>query len=324
LPAKFYIAFSGGLTVSGTAKFDVIIIGAGPAGLTAAIYSAWLGHRTVVLEGGIAGGRAWMAPKIENFPGFPDGIKGSELVEKMSAQAARFKAEFRSGEEVVGLDVADAVKRAVTHKLTYEAPVLIVATGTQRRRLRVPGEEEFLGRGVSYCAVCDGPFFRNRAVAVVGNSEEAAADALALSDLAGKVTLVSQEKELGFEGALLGRLKGKLNVEIVLGKVTQIIGEGAVKALKLLDFGNHQEAEHAVNGVFVALGGAPLTAIMQKAGIATDAGGCLQVNRNQQTNIEGVFAAGDCTCGGMQIVTAAGEGAMAAMRASVYIRRTRA
>ncbi len=302
-------------------KFDAMIIGAGPAGLTAAIYTAWLGLKTAVLESGIAGGRAFLAPKIENFPGFPQGIRGSELVENMRLQAERFKAEFHGDEEGVGLEMQGSMKRVISRKQTYEAPVLIIATGTQRRKLRVAGEMEFLGRGLSYCAVCDGPFFRKRAVVVVGNSEEAAIDALSLADLASKVTVISQEEKLEIEGALLDRLRGKANVEFVVGKVSQIVGEQVVKEVKIFDFDTRQEAKREVQGVFVALGGVPLTAIVQKAGIATDRNGCLKVDRNQQTNVGGVFAAGDCTCGGMQVVTAAGEGAMAAMKASAYIRR---
>ncbi len=304
-----------------TQACDVLIIGAGPAGLTAAIYSAWLGLKTVVLESGITGGRAWLAPKIENFPGFPEGIKGSELVEQMRQQAQRFKAEFHNDEEVVGLEFKDSMKRVASRKQTYETPVLIIATGTQRRKLRVPGETEFLGRGVSYCAVCDGPFFRNKPVAIVGSGEEAAIDALSLADLASKVTVVSQEKDLDVEGALQDRLTAKSNVEIVKGRVTQIIGEQVVKAVKILESQTQGEVEREVKGVFVALGGVPLTAIVQNAGITTDRNGCLTVDRNQRTNVEGVFAAGDCTCGGMQVVTAAGEGAMAAMRASAYVRK---
>jgi thioredoxin reductase (NADPH) len=303
-----------------TQKSDVLIVGAGPAGLTAAIYSAWLGLKTVVLESGIAGGRAWMAPNIENFPGFEHGVKGSDLIQKMTEQATRFNAEFKTEEEVVGLDVKGEVKKVTSRKQTYEAKVLILAMGTQRRKLRVPGESDFLGRGVSYCAICDGPFFRKRMVVVVGNSEEATIDALSLADIASKVTVVSQSTDLDIEGTLLARLKNKPNVETVLGQVMQIFGDKVVKSIKLQRLNNGEE-EIPVDGVFVSLGGVPLTAIVQSAGIATDRNGCLNVDRQQKTNIEGVFAAGDCTCGGMQVVTAAGEGAMAAMRGSAYVRR---
>lgn len=304
-----------------TQKFDTLIIGAGPAGLTAAIYSAWLGLKTVVLESGIVGGRAWLAPKIENFPGFPDGVKGSELSDKMTQQATRFHAEFKIDEEVVGLDLKDEMKKVVSRKQTYEAPTVIIATGTQRRKLRVPGETDFLGRGVSYCAVCDGPFFRNKIVVIVGNGEEAAIDALSLADIASKITLVTHEREVDIEGTLLARIQNRPNIEIVKGQVTEIMGEQVVKSVKILEYDARQAIEKAVNGVFVSLGGVPMTEIVKSAGIATDRTGCLTVDRQQRTNVKGVFAAGDCTCGGMQVVTAAGEGAMASMKASAFVRK---
>jgi thioredoxin reductase (NADPH) len=224
----------------------------------------------------------------------------------------------------VGLDLKAGKKQITTRNQTYQVHALIIATGTQRRKLRVPGETEFLGRGVSYCATCDGPFFRKQPVAIVGNGEEAAIDALALADLAGSVTIVSQEPEFVIEGTLMERLNGKANVAIVKGKLLEIVGDKVVKAIKIQEYATQWESRREVKGVFVALGGVPLTAIVQKAGIVTDRNGCLVVDRVQKTNVEGVFAAGDCTCGGMQVITAAGEGAMAAMKASAYIRRVKA
>ena len=305
-------------------KIDVLIIGGGPAGLTAAIYTSWLGLKTVVLESGIIGGRAWLAPQIENFPGFEFGIKGSELVEKIRLQTLRFGAEIRDNEEVIGLDLKGEVKRVVSRKQTYEAHAVIIATGTQRRKLLVPGETDFIGRGVSYCVTCDGPFFKHATVAIIGNGEEAAIDALFLSDIANNVLIVTNEQELDISGTLIDRLRNKLNVEIIKGKITRIVGEHEVKTIKILDFDTQLEAEREVKGVFVSLGGVPLTAIVKNAGVATDRNGCLIVDRQLKTSIEGVFAAGDCTCGGMQVVTAAGEGAMAAMRASAYVRKVNA
>jgi len=305
-------------------SFDVIIIGGGPAGLTAAMYSSWLGLRTVVLEAGVAaGGKAWQAARIENFPGFEEGIDGSELAAKMSRQAKRHGASINTSEEVVGLDIESDIKRVTTRKRTYEASAVIVCTGTQRKKLQVPGETDFLGRGVSYCAVCDGTFFKDSAVAVVGAGREAVADTLFLADIANSVTLVTHEKGLDIEGEMK-KLQGKRNVEIIEGQLVSIVGEKVVKSIKILEADSQQEIEKEVKGVFVALGGVPTTEIVKKAGISTDRNGCLIVDRLQRTNVEGVFAAGDCTCGGMQVVTAAGEGAMAAMKASAHVRRIRA
>jgi len=305
-------------------KINVLIIGSGPAGLTAAIYTSWLGLKTVVLESGIIGGRTWLAPQIENFPGFELGIKGRELVEKMRLQALRFHAEIRENEEVVGLHLKGEIKRVVSRKQTYETHAVIIATGTQRRKLFVPGESDLIGRGVSYCVTCDGPFFKHAKVAVVGNGEEAAVDALFLSDTANNVMLVTNEPELDISGTLIKRLRNKTNIETVKGKITKIAGDQTVKAIQILDFGAQREVEREVNGVFVSLGGVPLTEIVKNAGVATDRTGCLTVDRQQRTSIEGVYAAGDCTCGGMQVVTAAGEGAMAAMRASAHVRKVNA
>ena len=305
-------------------KIDVLIIGGGPAGLTAAIYTSWLGLKTVVLEAGVVGGRAWLAPKIENFPGFEFGVKGSELAEKMRLQALRFQAEIAEGEEVVALELKGEFKRVISRKQSYEASAVIIATGTQRRKLLVAGETDFVGRGVSFCVTCDGPFFRKATVAVVGNGEEAAIDALFMSDLASQVLLVSEQQQLNFEGALMDRLRSRANIEVIMGQVVRIVGEQVVKSVRILEFNSKREVERAVKGVFVSLGGVPMTSIVKNAGVATDPSGCLTVDRQQKTNVEGVFAAGDCTCGGMQVVTAAGEGAMAAMRASAYVRKAKA
>ncbi len=300
-----------------TQPFDILIVGAGPAGLTAAIYTAWLGLKTLVIESGIPGGKAWTAPMIENFPGFDEGIKGSDLAEKMQRQAERLGAEVVTSEEVAGLELAGTVKHVFTRKQTYDSYVVILATGTQKRKLHVPGETEFLGRGVSYCAVCDGPFFRRANVAVVGNSNEAAVEALSLAEFTEQVLLV-HDGDLTIEGTLLGRLKYKPKIETIQGKVTAITGDKTVNAIKIQT--STAPVEREVKGVFIALGSVPLTSIVRNAGVGMDANGCLMVDRQQRTNIEGVFAAGDCTCGGMQVVTAAGEGAVAAMRASKYVR----
>jgi thioredoxin reductase (NADPH) len=304
-----------------TPQYDVIVVGAGPAGLTAAIYASWLGLETLVLDSAIAGGKAWLAPQIENFPGFEEGIKGNELTEKMERQATRLGAKIQTSEEVVDLDLSGEVKRAVSRNNSYLASALIIATGTQKKKLHVPGEAEFFGKGISYCATCDGAFFRKAKVAIIGNGEEAAIDALHLAGIAEKVALVTQGKQFKVEGSLKEKLLSKPNVELIIGEVTAILGKQTVTAVRIRRFDASDESDVDVKGVFISLGGVPMTQIVRRAGIETDRGGCLNVDRTQRTNIEGVFAAGDCTCGGMQIVTAAGEGAMAAMKASAYVRR---
>ena len=304
-------------------EFDVVIIGAGPAGLTAAIYSSWLGLDTVVLEAGVAGGKAFEAHRVENFPGFEEGIKGRELTEKMRKQAVRFGAKIMETEEAVDLDLKGEIKVVTTRKRTYLGRAVIIASGTQKRKLRVPGEAEFLGRGVSYCAVCDGPFFRNARTVVIGNSHEAATDALFLADIAKSVILVTHEKVLQVEGSLGEQLQGRSNVEIINGKVVAVLGEEIVKSIRIIEKDSQREVEKDVNGVFISLGGVPTTEVVKRVGLNADKNGCIIVDRMQRTNFDGVYAAGDCTCGGMQVVTAAGEGAMAAMRASAYVRRKR-
>jgi thioredoxin reductase (NADPH) len=242
----------------------------------------------------------------------------------MRLQSLRFHAHIRDTEEVIGLDLKGECKCVVTRKQSYEASALIIATGTQRRKLLVAGETDFVGRGVSYCVTCDGPFFRNATVAVVGNGEEAAIDGLFMADLARQVLLISEQQELKFGGALMDGIRNKPNIEIIRGQVVRIVGEQVVKAVNILEFDSRREVQRDVKGVFVSLGGVPMTVIVKNAGVATDRNGCLIVDRQQETNIEGVFAAGDCTCGGMQVITAAGEGAMAAMRASAYVRKANA
>jgi thioredoxin reductase (NADPH) len=300
--------------------FDVIIIGGGPAGLAAAIYAARMGMKMLILESGMFGGRATLAPWVENFPGFPEGISGAELMDRMLAQAKKFGANMRFPEEVLDLASDGRVKIVKTRLGEYRAYSIIIVTGTQSRRLLVPGETEFLGQGVSYCAVCDGPLFKGKITAVVGSSEEALEDVLYLSNLSKKVILVTEKKHVDASNTLLQTCSGKSNVEIIKAKVKSILGDRFVTSILVLDSETNIESEIPVNGVFISLGGIPMTNLAKKIGIIVDERGCIQVDRRQVTNVEGVFAAGDCTCGGMQIVTASGEGARATLQAYQYVR----
>jgi len=304
--------------------YDIIIVGAGPAGLTAGIYAARIGLKTLILEGNLPGGRAIDAPMVENFPGFPDGIAGAELMQKMADQAKKFGAELKFPEEVININLSGETKVVNTKKETYQARVLILSTGAQRKKLLVPGETEFLGQGVSYCPICDGAFFKDLAVAVVGSGDEAANDALFMTKIARKVTMISGKEEMEVSEALREKLEEKMNFEVMLNSMVEAIeGETSVKAIRIVDTKTSKQQSIPTDGVFISLGRVPMTQIVQKAGIEVDQMGCIKVDRQQRTNVEGVFAAGDCTCGGMQIVTAAGEGAAAAIKASTYVKRTK-
>jgi thioredoxin reductase (NADPH) len=302
--------------------YDLIIIGGGPAGLSAGIYASRSGLKTLILEEVELGGRAAQTSLYENFPGFPDGIMGKELVERMERQALKSGAIIKHFEKAKDLDVRGKLKTVLTSNATYQSCALIIATGTQRRKLQVSGENELIGRGVSYCQVCDAPFFKGLRVAVVGFTREAILDSMALAGIAKEVLLITQAERFEVSEELKRRLLEKGNVKIVNGKVVAIKGENIVKAVRIVVTETKEEIQEEVNGVFVSLGKAPATELVSNAGIEVDDKGCIVVNRWQRTNVEGVFAAGDCTCGGMQVVTAIGEGAMAAMKVSLNKKNT--
>jgi len=301
--------------------FDIITVGGGPARLTAAIYSARLGLKALLLEGKLLGGRAADAPAVWNFPGFPEGISGVELVDRMVGQAEKFGAGMRLEEEVLDFDLDGAVKAAMTRSGEYRCFGVIVATGTQRKKLLVPGETELLGRGVSYCAVCDGPLFRGRTTAVVGSGNEAFEDALYLSSLSENVFLIIHDGRIEAEKDLVDECQEKRNIEIVKAKVKTVLGEKIVESIAVIDLESNRLKEIPIDGVFISVGGIPMTNLVRKAGVEVDERGCIKVDRRQSTNVEGVYAAGDCTCSGMQIITAAGEGAMAAIQAYRHVKR---
>jgi len=300
--------------------YDMIIAGSGPAGLSAGINAARSGLKTLILETEEFGGMAAGASLYENYPGFAEGITALELVKRMKTQASKFDAEIRYLEEVIDLDLKQDLKKVTTGKAFYRSLSLVIATGTQRRKLSVPGEAKFVGRGVSYCRVCDGPFFKGLKVAVVGFAKDAIMDALLLSEIAREVFLVTQGERINVPKELMKKLSGKANVRTIGGRVVAILGAHVVDAVKI-KLESNEELDERVDGVFVSLGKAPATGIVERAGVEVDERGCVKVDRWQRTNIRGVLAAGDCTCGGMQVVTAVGEGAMASMKAIGYVKQ---
>jgi len=298
-------------------SYDVVILGGGPAGLTAGLYTARHGLKTLILEGKQLGGKAWGPHRIENFPGFPDGVTGTELMERFVTQTSRFGAEFKE-ETVVGLSVSGDQKLVQTRGGFYEARAVIIATGIQKKQLSVPGEMEFKGRGVSYCAICDGPFFADKDVAVVGSGREAVEDALKLADVARRVYAIPGSK--GYSDGIeeLHELTGHPKIELVEGTDLESIGGDAM--VTHVNLSRESPARLDVDGVFIILEHVATTDLMVEAGIETDEGGCIIVDRHQKTNLDGVFAAGDCVCGGMQVVIAAGEGGKAGLSTLRYVR----
>lgn len=298
-------------------SYDVVILGGGPAGLTAGLYTARHGLKTLILEGKQLGGKSLGHHRIENFPGFPDGVTGTELMERFVTQTSRFGAEFKE-ETVVGLSVSGDHKLVQTRGGFYEARAVIIATGIQKKQLSVPGEMEFKGRGVSYCAICDGPFFADKDMAVVGSGREAVEDALKLADVARIVYAIPGSK--GYNDGIeeLHELTGHPKIELVEDADLESIGGDAM--VTHVNLSRESRARLDVDGVFIILEHVATTDLMVEAGIETDEGGCIIVDRHQKTNLEGVFAAGDCVCGGMQVVIAAGEGGKAGLSTLRYVR----
>lgn len=297
--------------------YDVIIIGGGPAGLAAAIYTARHKLKTMVLEGNNLGGKALDANRIENYPGFPEGIKGKTLMKRFIKQMKSFNPTVNY-ETVIGLNDWGNLKIVQTRSGFHQCKAVIISTGVSRKQLSIPGENEFKGRGVSYCAVCDGPFFEGKVVAVVGSGSDALHDVEILAETASKVYAIPGKKNYSEDFPELRRIREHPRVEIITGAdVREIGGKEFVEFIQL--DGSKTEKLH-VDGVFIVLEHVSSALIFSEAGIKTDESGCITVDLDQQTNIEGVFAAGDCSCRGMQIVTATGMGAKAALSAMRYIK----
>ena len=298
-------------------SYDVIILGGGPAGLSAAIYTARLRLKTLIIEGKRLGGRSWGPHKIENYPGFPKGITGTELIERFVTQAKKFGAEIKK-ETIVALLPLGGSQMVQTRRGVYDAKTVVIATGIQKKQLSVSGEVDFSGRGVSYCAICDAPFFKDKTVAVVGSGEEAVEDVLILTDFADKVYAIPGSKgyNRGIDG--IQGLQDHEKVEIIDGvDLESISGSSTVEYVTLKGDG---VSRLTVDGVFLIMESIPTSNILSSAGIQTDGGSCILVDKNQATNIGGVFAAGDCVCRGMQVITAAGEGGLAALSVLRYIK----
>jgi thioredoxin reductase (NADPH) len=303
-------------------NWDLIIIGAGAAGLAAGIYGARSGLKTLVLEEKMAGGTTAEAPLVENYPGFQN-ISGMELTQKMVAQCRGTGVIIREFENVLSLDLEGEKKIVKTNKTTYDAKAVIIASGSHHSEIGVPGEKEFLGRGVSYCGICDGPLFKGKRVLVVGGGNSALITALYIAGLASEVRVAHRRDAFRAEAVLVKALKEKVNVEILWNtEIKEIKGEKLVNKVITFNSRTGETKELPVDGVFVQVGETPNSQLAKEAGVEVDKDGYITIDIRQRTNMTGVYAAGDVTNHPVkQVGTAVGQGITAALEAYGYIRR---
>jgi thioredoxin reductase (NADPH) len=298
---------------------NVIIIGSGPAGLTAAIYTARANLKPLVFTGNEIGGQVSITNEVENYPGFPEGLTGPELVEKFQKQAERFGARIEYA-EVTEIDFEVQPFRVKTYDNEYQAKAIVIATGASPRKLGVPGESEFTGRGVSYCATCDGFFFRDREIAVVGGGDSALEEGVFLTKFANHVRIIHRRDELRAGYTLQERAKRNQKIEFVWDTVvTEINGNGAVESVQVQNVKTGEASTLKVDGVFIYIGHYPNSHLF-KDKLEMDEHGYLITDRNTRTSVPGVFAAGEIADPVFrQVVSSAGEGCKAAIQVERYL-----
>ncbi len=310
-----------------TAEYDVIIVGAGPAGLTAALYAGRSMLRTVVLEAGVPGGELLRTETIEDYPGF-EHIEGWDLAQRFENHARKFGAEFRTGGRVTGVRKGDDGLFDVDTEEgdRFRAPTVIVTAGGTPVLLNVPGEIEYAGKGVSYCAICDGAFFKGHTIAVVGGGDAAAEESDFLTRYADKVYLIHRRNELRASGILQQRLLANPKIEVIWDTVVTAVegdAKGLVHALRLRNLKTGAERSLAATGLFVFIGFRPNTSIVE-AHVDHDEMGYLRTDANMQTSLGGLFAAGDVRAQlTRQVTTAADDGTTAAIAAEKYLAARR-
>lgn len=300
-------------------KHQLIIVGGGPAGLTAGLYSARAGIKVVLIEKEVIGGQIANADRVDNYPGFPEGISGFELARLIHQQATNHGLETMSG-EVTGLTSRYGSNIVNTTEGDFTAQAVIIAGGSQFRKLEVPGEGEFLGKGVSYCATCDGPLFRDKAVAVVGGGDTAVTDALSLSKFASSVKVIHRRNQLRASKVLQRKAQTNPKIEFIWDSVvTEVKGKKKITDLVLKNTKNDTISLLAVDGVFVAIGLVPNTEYLRGV-LPLDEGGYIITTELMETTVPGIFAAGDIRHNSAkQAIVAAGDGAVAALSAERFI-----
>lgn len=299
---------------------NLIIVGSGPAGYTAAVYAARAQLEPLVFEGSQFGGALMTTTEVENYPGFSGGIQGPDLMEEMRKQAERFGAELRA-EDVEEVELTGDVKYVTANGVRYAAKSVVLAMGAAARYLGVPGEQELLGRGVSACATCDGFFFRDHDIAVIGGGDSAMEEATFLTKFARSVTIIHRRDEFRASKIMLERARANEKIHWALNKeVTEIQGDGKVQGIKLRDTVTGEESSLDVTGFFVAIGHDPRSALVKGQVDLDDDGYVATKGRTSYTNLDGVFAAGDLVDRTYrQAVTAAGSGCSAAIDAERWL-----
>ena len=308
-------------TVAKRSYYDLIVVGSGPAGLTAALYGAREGIDTLVIERGGVGGQAGVTERLDNFPGFPEGVTGAEFAERLRLQAERFGVEILSAQEVTGLRVEGRYKCVTTGDgEDYRAGAVLLALGSTYRRLGVPGEEDFIGAGVHFCATCDGAFYRGKEVLVVGGGNSAGEESIFLTRFASKVTIVTRDEHLTASRVVQEKVAENDQIEVITGaSPSEFKGDSRLRSVVLKDASSGEEREISPDGVFVFIGLSPNSELVKDL-VHLDDFGFVQTDIGLQTSMPGVFAAGDVRAGSTkQAASAAGEGAAVALSIRRYL-----
>lgn len=297
--------------------YDLIIIGAGPAGLTAALYAGRSRLNTLLIEKLVVGGRILMSESIENYPGFPGGIPSHELIGRMETQVKELQVKIVN-DEILDIDCDNKTIKGLND--TYESRSIIIASGAKPRKLNVLGEEKYTGRGVSYCATCDGPFFKNKKVVIVGGGNAVAEEAAYLSRFASAVTVIHRRQELRADKILQERMNENKKINFILNSmILEVKGTQKVEAVTIRDLLSGKEYDFACDGIFIYIGYEPETVFL-KGKLEMDESGMIITDQNMATSAGGIFACGDCRKKGLyQVINACGEGAVAADSAYKFI-----
>jgi thioredoxin reductase (NADPH) len=308
-------------TTAKNAFYDLIVVGSGPAGLTAALYAAREGIETLVIERGGVGGQAGVTERLDNFPGFPEGVSGDEFADRLRRQAERFGVEILQAQEVTSVDVDDVYRCVHTADGTeYRAWAVLLALGSTYRRLGIDGEEDFIGAGVHFCATCDGAFYRDKDVMVVGGGNSAGEESLFLTKFAKKVTIVTRDPALSCSKVIAEKVEAHPQIDVITSASPSAFrGKDRLETVVIKDVNSGEERELHPSGVFVFIGLSPNTEIVKDL-VETDQYGFIETEANLETSLHGVFCAGDCRAGSTkQAASAAGEGAAVALGIRKYL-----